>query len=167
MATPHRYKRGHAPRIQKELKRTTLAWNEIPFVTASTNDSNEDVKEEFHSRLSTIIHILARQNITIMLGDLNAKIGSDNRCCAEIMGQQGLGEMNNNGERFTDLCFGQSGCWRKCLPVQKDAQSNLACQQKTRQTMYLLGGGLEVLFKTSARSMPQLLFQISIYLLSS
>ena len=33
MATLHRYKRGHTPRIQKGLKRPTLAWNEIQFVT--------------------------------------------------------------------------------------------------------------------------------------
>ena len=33
MATLHRYKRGHTPRIQKGLKHPTLAWNEIPFVT--------------------------------------------------------------------------------------------------------------------------------------
>ena len=33
MATLHRYKRGHTPRIQKGLKPPTLAWNEIPFVT--------------------------------------------------------------------------------------------------------------------------------------
>jgi len=29
---------------------------------------------------------------------------SDNRGYEEIVGQQGLGEMNDNGERFADLC---------------------------------------------------------------
>ena len=38
MATLHRYKRGHTPRIQKGLKRPTLAWNEIPFVTNTFAD---------------------------------------------------------------------------------------------------------------------------------
>ena len=33
MATLHRYKRGHTPRIQMGLKRPTLAWNELKFVT--------------------------------------------------------------------------------------------------------------------------------------
>ena len=33
MTTLHRYKRGHTPRIQKGLKRSTLAWSEIQFVT--------------------------------------------------------------------------------------------------------------------------------------
>ena len=45
-----------------------------------------------------------RRNITIMMGDFNAKIGRDNRDYEEIMGQHGLGEMNDNGERFAELC---------------------------------------------------------------
>ena len=38
------------------------------------------------------------------MGDFNAKIGRDNTGYEEVMGQQGLGEMNENGERFADLC---------------------------------------------------------------
>jgi hypothetical protein len=34
----------------------------------------------------------------------NAKVGSDNTSFEKVMGLQGLGEMNDNGERFTDLC---------------------------------------------------------------
>ena len=38
------------------------------------------------------------------MGDFSAKIGRDNRGYEEIVGQQGLGDMNDNGERFADLC---------------------------------------------------------------
>jgi hypothetical protein len=38
------------------------------------------------------------------MGDLNAKVGSSNAGYEEIMGQQGLEEMNENGERFADFC---------------------------------------------------------------
>ena len=34
----------------------------------------------------------------------NAKIGNDGRGYEEITGQQSLGEINNIGERFADLC---------------------------------------------------------------
>nr|KAG5708387.1 hypothetical protein BaRGS_034418 [Batillaria attramentaria] len=51
-----------------------------------------------------IIQSRPRRNIIITMGDFNAKIGSDNRGYEEIMGQQGLGEMNDNGEKFADLC---------------------------------------------------------------
>ena len=39
-----------------------------------------------------------------MMGDFDAKTGSDNRGYEEIMGQHGLGERRDNDERFADLC---------------------------------------------------------------
>ena len=36
--------------------------------------------------------------------DFNAKIGADNTGYDNIMGTQGLGVMNENGESFADLC---------------------------------------------------------------
>nr|KAG5689204.1 hypothetical protein BaRGS_014860 [Batillaria attramentaria] len=38
------------------------------------------------------------------MGDFNAKIGSDNTGYEEVMGTYGLGELNENGERFADTC---------------------------------------------------------------
>ena len=71
---------------------------------ATTNNSNEDVKEEFYHRLSTVIQNCPRRNITIVMGDFNAKIGSDIRGYEEIMRQHGLEETNDSGERFAQLC---------------------------------------------------------------
>ncbi|XP_076439127.1 uncharacterized protein LOC143278001 [Babylonia areolata] len=42
--------------------------------------------------------------VNILMGDFNAKIGQDNTGCEEVMGRHGLGEMNENGERFADFC---------------------------------------------------------------
>ena len=42
--------------------------------------------------------------MTILMGDLNAKIGSDNSGYEEAMGRQGLGKMNENGEMLADFC---------------------------------------------------------------
>ena len=38
------------------------------------------------------------------MGDFNTKIGEDNTGYEEVMGRHGLGEMSDNGERFTDFC---------------------------------------------------------------
>ena len=38
------------------------------------------------------------------MGDFNAKIGANNTGYNKVMGTQGLGYMNENGERFADLC---------------------------------------------------------------
>ncbi|CAH8650638.1 unnamed protein product [Schistosoma curassoni] len=38
------------------------------------------------------------------MGDLNAKVGTDNTGYEDIMGRHGLEERNENGERFANLC---------------------------------------------------------------
>ena len=40
----------------------------------------------------------------IVMGDLNAKVGNDNRNCERAMGREGCGTMNDNGERLLDTC---------------------------------------------------------------
>ena len=42
--------------------------------------------------------------MTILIGDLNAKIGSDNSGYDEVMGRQGLGKINENGKILADFC---------------------------------------------------------------
>ncbi|VDP02859.1 unnamed protein product [Schistosoma mattheei] len=45
-----------------------------------------------------------RKGLTILLGELNAKVGMDNNGYEDIIGRHGLGERNENGERFANLC---------------------------------------------------------------
>ena len=57
--------------------------------------------------------------MTILTGDFNAKIGTDNTGYEGTMGTHGLGQMNENGERFADPCaFEPGGDRRKHLPTQ-------------------------------------------------
>lgn len=71
---------------------------------APTNESDENIKEDFYNRLQTIIQARPRRKIIVTMGNFNAKIGQNNRGFEEIMGKEGLGEMNENGERFANLC---------------------------------------------------------------
>ncbi|CAH8469021.1 unnamed protein product [Schistosoma curassoni] len=71
---------------------------------APTNDSNDEIKDQFYERLQSIIEKCPRKDLTILMGDLNAKVGIDNTGYEDIMGRHGLGERNENGERFANLC---------------------------------------------------------------
>lgn len=53
------------------------------------DERDKDDKEEFYSKLQTIIQAHPRQNIIVTMGDFNTNIGSNNRGYEEIMGQQG------------------------------------------------------------------------------
>ncbi|VDO83114.1 unnamed protein product [Schistosoma margrebowiei] len=71
---------------------------------APTNDYNEDAKDQFYNRLQSIVEKCQTKDLTILMGDFNAKVGTDNTGYEDIMGRHGLGERNENGERFANLC---------------------------------------------------------------
>ncbi|VDP42983.1 unnamed protein product [Schistosoma curassoni] len=57
---------------------------------APTNDNNDDIKDQFYGRLQSIIEKCPRNDLTILMGDLNAKVGIDNTGYEDIMGRHGL-----------------------------------------------------------------------------
>ncbi|XP_058630445.1 craniofacial development protein 2-like [Onychostoma macrolepis] len=71
---------------------------------APTNDSYEEDKDEFYNRLQKIVETLRARDIVILMGDFNAKVGPNNTGYEHVMGIHGLGVMNDNGERFAELC---------------------------------------------------------------
>ncbi|VDP12342.1 unnamed protein product, partial [Schistosoma margrebowiei] len=71
---------------------------------APTNDYDEDAKDQFYNRVQSIIEKCPTKDLTILMGDFNAKVGTDNTGYEDIMGRHRLGERNENGERFANLC---------------------------------------------------------------
>ncbi|VDO56709.1 unnamed protein product [Schistosoma margrebowiei] len=70
---------------------------------APTNDSSDDSKDQFYERLQSIIEKYTRKDLTILMGDLNAKVGIDNTGYEDIMGRYELRHKKENGERFANL----------------------------------------------------------------
>ena len=71
---------------------------------APTNTAEEEMKEEFYTMLQGIYDKVPARDMKIVMGDLNAKIGSDNKGKEITMGKEALGIMNENGELFSDFC---------------------------------------------------------------
>lgn len=61
-------------------------------------------KEAFYDQLTLAINSVPKKDICIMMGDLNAQIGPDNKQIEHIMGKHALGSMTENGELFTEFC---------------------------------------------------------------
>ncbi|CAH8570145.1 unnamed protein product [Schistosoma guineensis] len=97
---------SHGSRIIKASFKTKKEGILINIIQcyAPTNDSNDEIKDQFYERLQSIIEKCPRKDLTILMGDLNAKVGIDNTGYEDIMGRHGLGERNENGERFANLC---------------------------------------------------------------
>lgn len=87
---------------------------------APTNDSKEEEKEQFYTRLLSVLEKFMERDVTILMGDLNAKTGNDNTGYEEVMGNHSLGDMNEYREKFAELCTSvflqeyskQRGCYR-------------------------------------------------------
>ncbi|VDO94904.1 unnamed protein product [Schistosoma margrebowiei] len=98
--------KSHGPSIIKpsfKTKKQGITMNIIQCY-APTNDYNEDAKDQFYNNLQSIVEKCQTKNLTILMGDFNAKVGTDNTGYEDIMGRHGLRERNENGWRFANLC---------------------------------------------------------------
>ncbi|VDP46372.1 unnamed protein product [Schistosoma margrebowiei] len=103
---PHTQGESHGPRIIKASFKTKKEGISINIIQCyvPTNDYNEDAKDQFYDRLQSIIEKCPTKDLNILMGDFNTKVGTNNTGYEDIMGRHGLGERNENGERFANLC---------------------------------------------------------------
>ncbi|XP_062532962.1 craniofacial development protein 2-like [Bombyx mori] len=70
---------------------------------APTNSASTDVKSQFYEQLGHTLKGIKKQDIVILMGDINAKMGNDNVDREYYMGQYGATlTINENGELFGD-----------------------------------------------------------------
>lgn len=89
-------------RLQCVRLRGRYANLSIIAVYAPTSEANVDVKD-FYSHLQCLVDKTALQDILI-LGDLNAQVGSCNVDLKRVLGQNGCGVLNENGQHLVDFC---------------------------------------------------------------
>ena len=58
---------------------------------ASTNDSDGTTKDSFYAQLQAELEKLPRHDMLVIMGDLDAKVGSDNWSYDRAMGKEGCG----------------------------------------------------------------------------
>ena len=88
-------------RFQTSHKRINL---QVIQCYAPTNNTDEEPKDTFYNQLQHILQTRKERDLLLLMGDMNAKVGNDNNGYELAMGKQGLGTMNENGERFADIC---------------------------------------------------------------
>ena len=63
------------------------------------------MKEKFYQQLhETITAVQKKRDVIIVMGDMNAKIGSNNEGSEHVMGRHGIGNKTENGDLFGELC---------------------------------------------------------------
>ncbi|XP_037106123.1 LOW QUALITY PROTEIN: craniofacial development protein 2-like [Syngnathus acus] len=121
-AAPHT--EGVALMLSKEAQQALIGWEPISsrIITARfhtthkrinlqiiqcygpTNNAEEEMKDNFYNQLQHLRQSRKEKDLTLLMGDINAKMGNNNNGYELAMGRHGLGTMNENGERFSDIC---------------------------------------------------------------
>ncbi|VDO92538.1 unnamed protein product [Schistosoma margrebowiei] len=111
--------------IKASLKTKEKITMNIIQCYAPTNDSNDDIKDQFYEPLQLVIEKCPRKDLTILMGDLNAKVGTDNTGYEDIMGQHGLTgrEKREWGKICKSVCIQQIGHRRHNISTQAYTQS--------------------------------------------
>lgn len=72
---------------------------------APTNEAEDEVKDDWYEQLQYEVSRVPQHDLLLIMGDINAKVGSDNSNCEAAMGKHGCGNINDNGERLVDFCL--------------------------------------------------------------
>ena len=122
------HKHGVAVILNKSLSRALMGYNPISerlmtvriaakpwnltFIQAyaPTNQATDDDKNAFYERLEQVYLQVPRQDIVIVGGDMNAKIGAGNP-----IGKYALGTMNDNGARLVNFARANAFVAANCL----------------------------------------------------
>ena len=87
----------------------TARFNATPFkltvihVYAPTSASSDDEIEIFYDSIEHALTQTPKEDIIIVTGDWNAKIGSDNTHWESVMGRYGYGDRNERGDRLLEF----------------------------------------------------------------
>ena len=73
-------------------------------VYAPTNEAEEEVKEDFYHQLQPGFNKSKARDLIMVIGDLIAKVDSDNRNREASVGTHGEGATNENGDMCCDFC---------------------------------------------------------------
>ena len=118
-----KHERGVAMLVGRKWKQTIMEWNPVNerilyvrfnskqvrlsviVAYAPTEVDDNEEKELFYEQLESVIKRCKQQDLRIVMGDMNAKVGSDNEGLEVIMGKHGCGVINENGQRLIEFCI--------------------------------------------------------------
>lgn len=94
--------------INKRLIKLRFPLNASQHITiisayAPTMTSSDEAKETFYEDLNNLVKDIPRGDTLLLLGDFNARVGSDYTNWNGVLGPHGMGKMNSNG--LLPLCL--------------------------------------------------------------
>ena len=89
--------------MQLPLEKGTKATLISAYAPTMTNP--EDTKDKFYEELDALITDVPQPDKLIVLGEFNARVGTDHKAWDRVIGKHGVGKCNSNGSPPTeDMC---------------------------------------------------------------
>lgn len=101
---------GGSERILSLRLSTTEGYVNILSIYAPTLTSTPEAKDQFYEALDEAISNTSSTEGLYLLGDFNARVGADCDTWPSCLGHQGIGRMNENGQRLLELCCHRGLC---------------------------------------------------------
>lgn len=93
----------HSDRVIMTQLTTDKINMNIIQVYAPTCEHDEEEVEKFYEELEEVLNMIKNNEVIIIMGDMNAKIGEGQE--GYYVGSHGLGERNERGDRFARFCM--------------------------------------------------------------
>jgi len=90
-------------------------------VYAPTANSTDEEIEEFYTLLQGTIDGTCSQDLILVIGDFNVKVGRDRSNWKGVLGKFGYGEENERGERLMNFCLSNNLMVMNTMFFQKKA----------------------------------------------
>ena len=109
--TPYAVSDGISVLKMKQTEATSCIINAYaPTLAASADD-----KDRFYCQLEDAIKLSSSSERTILLGDMNARVGADYISWLQCLGKFGVGKINENGQRLLEICSRNNMCITKTM----------------------------------------------------
>ncbi|XP_018026545.1 uncharacterized protein LOC108681971 [Hyalella azteca] len=95
---------GGTERILTLRLSTSAGFANIICVYAPTLQAPPETKDRFYELLANTIDRIPMPEHIYLVGDFNARVGTDHESWPEVLGHHGIGKMNENGQRFLEFC---------------------------------------------------------------
>ena len=97
-------------------------------IYAPTNPSSSTSQaaapaDAFYDQLQSVVANVPSRDMLLVLGDFNARVGSDFQSWGSVIGPHGMGVCNSNGQRLLDFCTNNqllvTNTWFRHKPIHK------------------------------------------------
>ena len=100
---------------------------------APTLAQSDEAKDNFYGALSDAIDRVPHANKLLLMGDFNARVGTDHASWENTLGSHGVGNVNSNGTRLLSLCAQNELCITNTYFQQADRHKTTWMHPGTKQ----------------------------------